>query len=160
MPVLYTVYSFFLGEGKGGERLFNIFSLKGGANSSTYGTQRSGFTLLPFIQVVLPLFKSYLIPLTIILQNCVKNLLILNRQGRKSSWLKSVDIPQEWAESYDCCIITKHSFMAETLETIFILPFSPRHTKLRISQDICWLLKDNEYSLHHDHIWAVLQCIE
>ena len=44
------------------------------------------------------------------------------------------------------------------LETIFTLPFilndTKNHVYRRISVDY------DEHSGHHDHIWAVLQCVE
>ena len=56
-------------------------------------------------------------------------------------------------------LITKHSFIAEKLETIFILPFfSPTHEMTYITGYL--LTTDEEYSVHLDHIWAVLQYVE
>ena len=52
-------------------------------------------------------------------------------------------------------LITKHSFIAGKLETIFILPFfSTTHKILYIAGHL--LSTDDKYSVHHDHIWAVL----
>ena len=39
----------------------------------------------------------YNVYLTIILQNCAEYRLILSRRGCRPSWLKSDDIPQDWA---------------------------------------------------------------
>ena len=49
--------------------------------------------------------------------------------------------------------ITKRIFIAEELETIFILPFfSPTHKIPYIAGYL--LTTDDEYSVYHDHIWA------
>ena len=52
-------------------------------------------------------------------------------------------------------LITKHSFIVEKLETISIFSFfSPT---LEITYIAGYLLTmDDEYSVHHDQIWAVL----
>ena len=56
-------------------------------------------------------------------------------------------------------LLTKHSFIAEKLATIFILPFfSPTHEITYIAGYL--LTTDDEYSVHHDHIWVVLQYFE
>ena len=57
-------------------------------------------------------------------------------------------------------LITKDSFIAENLEMIFILPFVSRHKRLCICIAGYILTIDDEYSVHHGHIWAVLQCVE
>ena len=52
-----------------------------------------------------------------------------------------------------------HSFIAEELGTFFILSFfSPKHEITYIAGYL--LTTNDEYSVHYDHIWAVLQCVE
>ena len=56
-------------------------------------------------------------------------------------------------------LITKHTFIAEKLEAIFVLPFfSPTREITYIAGYL--LTTDDEYSLDHDHIWAMLQCVK
>ena len=51
-------------------------------------------------------------------------------------------------------LITKHNFIAEKLETIFIFPFfSSTHEITFIAGYL--LTTVDEYSVHHDHIWAM-----
>ena len=48
-------------------------------------------------------------------------------------------------------LITKDSFIAEKLETIFILPlFSPTHEITYTVGNLQLLTTDDEYSMHHD----------
>ena len=56
-------------------------------------------------------------------------------------------------------LMIKHSFIVEKLKTIFILSFfSLTHKVMYI---IGYLLTtDKKYTVHHDHIWTVLQCVE
>ena len=55
----------------------------------------------------------------------------------------------------------KHTIVAENLQSIFILPFFSLTHKIMDVADAGYLLtRDDEYSAHHDHIRAVLQCVE
>ena len=55
-------------------------------------------------------------------------------------------------------LMTTHSFIAEKLETIFVLPFfSLGHKITYISGNLVTM--DDKYSVHHDNILAVLRCV-
>ena len=93
--------------------------------------------------------------LTIILQNCAEYTcsLIVSQK-----WLKSARLSRIIVLLFNK-LITNHSLIAEKLETIFILPsFYLTHKMTYIAGYL--LTTDGEYSVHHDHIWAVLQCVE
>ena len=59
----------------------------------------------------------------------------------------------------DNTMITKQICIAQKLETIFILPFFPRHMKIRFNRRIS-VDYGRRNSVHHEHIWVVLQSAE
>ena len=52
-----------------------------------------------------------------------------------------------------CCHATHNNF------STFILPFFSLTPQITYIAGYL-LTTDDEYSVHHDHIWAVLQCVE
>ena len=72
------------------------------------------------------------------------------------SWQKS-GVFRSIIDLFFNTLITKHSFIAEKLETIFILQFfSPTHKITCITGYLLTTDDKLKYSVHHDHNWAVL----
>ena len=85
------------------------------------------------------------------------SLYILSQRTSRLSWLKSGKYSATLSGiivSLFKSLLKNHSFIAEKLEAIFILRFlSPTHEITYIGGYL--LTTDDEYSVHHDHIWQV-----